>query len=56
MVHAGGRLYVLTRSGTTHVFAASPKYQWPATNRLGESANASVAVSNGELFIRTHRS
>ena len=39
-----------------HVFAASPKYEVLATNRLeGEQNNSSIAVSNGELFIRTHK-
>ena len=53
MVHAGGRLYVMTQNGDTHVFAASPKYELLATNRLGECLNSSIAVSNGELFLRT---
>ena len=53
MVVSGGRLYVLCQNGDTHVFAASPKYQLLASNRLGEYTNASIAVSNGELFIRT---
>ena len=34
MVHADGRLYVLTRDGTTFVFAASPEFKVLATNRL----------------------
>lgn len=55
MVLSGERLYVLCQNGDTHVFAASPKYELLATNRLGEGANASVAVSNGELFIRTFK-
>src|SRR5262249_21399289 len=46
MVHAGGRLYVTDRSGTTLVFAASPKYELLATNRLGEHVDASIAVSD----------
>jgi outer membrane protein assembly factor BamB len=53
MVASGGRLYVLCQNGDTHVFAASPKYELLSTNRLGEPTNASIAVSNGELFIRT---
>lgn len=53
MVHADGRLYVPTHHGDTFVFAASPKYELLATNRLGERTNASIAVSDGELFIRT---
>ena len=57
MVHAQGRLYVLTRPAETLVFAASPKYQLLARNTLGanEKTNSSLAISNGELFIRTNR-
>lgn len=50
---ADGRLYVMTKDGKTLVFAASAKYELLATNRLGEPTNASIAVSDGELFIRT---
>jgi outer membrane protein assembly factor BamB len=53
MVAADGRLYVLTQTGDTLVFAASPKYELLATNKLGDKTNASIAVSIGELFIRT---
>jgi outer membrane protein assembly factor BamB len=54
-VHANGRLYVLMRDGGTLVFAASPKYELLATNSLGrgESTNSSLAISNGDIFIRT---
>lgn len=56
MVHAEGRLYVLMRNGTTLVFAAQPKYELLATNTLeGESTNSSLAISNGDIFIRTFR-
>jgi outer membrane protein assembly factor BamB len=55
MLAADGRLYVLNQNGDTVVFAASPKYELLATNRLGERSNASIAVSNGELFIRTYK-
>jgi outer membrane protein assembly factor BamB len=55
MVYADGRLYVLTHNGDTNVFAASPKYELLATNTLGEHTNASVAISNGQLFIRTDK-
>ncbi len=55
MVHSDGRLYVMTKQGDTHVFAANPKYELLATNRLGEPTNASIAVSNGELYIRTDK-
>ncbi|MCR9115997.1 MAG: PQQ-like beta-propeller repeat protein [bacterium] len=56
MVHADGRLYVLMRNGTTLVFAASPKYELLAENRLkGESTNSSIAISDGDLFVRTFK-
>lgn len=52
---SGDRLYVLFHDGSTQVLAASPKYQLLATNRLlpSERTNSSIAVSNGDLFIRT---
>jgi len=53
MVVSGDRLYVLCQNGDTHVFAAKPKYELLASNRLGEYTNASIAVSGRELFIRT---
>ncbi len=55
MVHADGRLYVTTRGGTTLIYAANPTYELLASNHLGEHVDASIAVSNGELFIRTHK-
>ena len=57
MVHAEGRLYVLMRNADTLVFAASPKYELLAVNSLGagESTNSSLAVSNGDIFIRTFK-
>jgi outer membrane protein assembly factor BamB len=55
MVYADGRLYVLMRDGETLVFAASPKYELLTVNRLsdGEETNSSLAISNGDIFIRT---
>ena len=57
MVHAAGRLYILMRNGETIVLAANPKFEVLATNPLtkGEQTNASLAVSDGEVFIRTFR-
>ena len=54
-IYAAGRIYVTDRNGATFVFAAGPKYEHLATNRLGETTHASIAVSNGDLFIRTHK-
>lgn len=56
LVHADGRVYIADKSGATHVFAAGPKYQHLATNRLGgEGMNASIAVAGGDIFLRTHK-
>jgi len=55
MVLAGERLYVVNQSGDTFVLKASPKFEVLATNSLGETTISSIAVSNGELFIRTHK-
>ncbi|MBI5757851.1 MAG: serine/threonine protein kinase, partial [Planctomycetales bacterium] len=57
MVHAEDRLYVLMRNGATHVFSASPKYELLTTNSLGggESTNSTLAISNGDIFIRTFK-
>ena len=57
MVHAEGRLYVLMRNGETLVFAANPKYELLARNSLGRgvATNSSLAISNGDIFIRTFK-
>ncbi len=54
MVYGDGRLYVTNQNGDTLVFAASPKYELLAINRLREHTNASIAISNGQFFIRTY--
>jgi outer membrane protein assembly factor BamB len=55
MVLADGRLYVVNHSGDTFVLRASPKFERLAMNPLGEHTEGSIAVSDGELFLRTHR-
>lgn len=57
MVQADGQLYILMRDGTTVVLAAKPKYDILATNKLtpGEQTNSSVAISDGQIFIRTSK-
>ena len=54
-VYAAGRIYIADRQGTTLVFAAGAKYEHLATNSLKEHTDASLAISNGDIFIRTHR-
>lgn len=56
MVSSGGRLYVTTRSGDTVVFAPDRKEFKPlAVNKLGEPTNATPALSDGEIFLRTSK-
>jgi len=56
MVLSGDKIYILNKSGDTIVFRASPKFEKIAVNSMGgEPANSSIAVSNGELFIRTDK-
>jgi outer membrane protein assembly factor BamB len=56
LVAADGKLFVTSRTGDTLVFAANPKkFEQLAKNSLGEPVYASIAVSDGELFIRSYK-
>lgn len=55
MVAVAGKLYVTNRTGETFILAANPKYERIGKNSLGEPMLASLAISDGELFIRTHK-
>jgi outer membrane protein assembly factor BamB len=52
-VYAGGKLYFLNEAGETTVVEPGEKMQIVASNPLGERCQASMAVSDGRLFIRT---
>lgn len=54
MVLAGDKLYVVNRSGDTLVLRAAPKFELMASNPVGELSNATLALSNGDIFLRTH--
>ncbi len=57
-VLADGRLYVVSQRDGTFVFAAKPSYELLAHNVFAEDGsrtNASPAVSNGQLLLRTDR-
>lgn len=54
LVRVGDRLYVTNQNGTTIVFRSNPeKFELLAENALGEPSNSTLAVSNGEIFLRT---
>jgi outer membrane protein assembly factor BamB len=55
MVLCGERIYVSNQSGDVFVLRASPKFELLAANALAETTMSSPAVSDGEIFIRTHR-
>jgi len=56
MVLAGDLIYILNQSGDCIVLRASSKFEVVSTNAVGnELCNASLAVSDGDLFIRTHK-
>jgi outer membrane protein assembly factor BamB len=55
MVVAGERLYVSNQGGDTFVLEAAPSFKVLATNSLHEPIFSSVAVSDGNLFLRTHK-
>ena len=55
MVLAGDKIYVLNQSGDTVILKAEPKFEIVAVNAVGnELTNSSHALSDGEIFIRTH--
>jgi outer membrane protein assembly factor BamB len=55
MVLADDKIYVVNQSGDTIVLRASPMFEILQVNSIGnEMCNASVAVSDGDIFIRTH--
>jgi outer membrane protein assembly factor BamB len=54
LVLSGDRLYAVNQGGDAFVFRASPKFEVMSTNTLAEPTIASMAVSDGEIFIRTH--
>jgi outer membrane protein assembly factor BamB len=54
-VLAAGRIYFLADSGETTVIEAGPAFKVLARNPLGEKVQASMAVSDGQLFIRTEQ-
>lgn len=55
ITHADGKLYVPSMSGETVVLAAKPEFEVLSRNHLRERTLASLAVSDGELFVRTYK-
>jgi outer membrane protein assembly factor BamB len=55
MVLAGDKIYVPNQSGDVFVIRAEPKFEVLACNSVKEPTNASLAASDGQLFLRTDK-
>jgi outer membrane protein assembly factor BamB len=53
-VFADGRIYFLSEEGVTTVIAPGKEFRRLATNSLDGATLASIAISGGSLFIRSH--
>jgi outer membrane protein assembly factor BamB len=54
-VAAAGRIYFLGDNGEATVIAGGPEFKVLAKNPLDEKVQASPAISQGQLFIRTEQ-
>lgn len=52
---ADDKIYIPNQSGDVFVLRASPTFEVLATNSVGEPTNASLAISKGEVFLRTDK-
>ena len=52
-VLADGKIYVTSEDGVTSVFAVGPKFELIAENAMNEYTLSTIAVSGGQLFLRT---
>lgn len=52
LVAAAGRVYLTDESGKTVVVTSGPEFKILATNELEDPVFASIAISEGELFLR----
>jgi outer membrane protein assembly factor BamB len=54
-VIADGHVYVTNEDGQTSVYKAGPKFELVAKNALNDYCLSSIAVSEGQIFLRTSR-
>jgi outer membrane protein assembly factor BamB len=54
-VLADGHIYVTNEEGVTSVYKAGPNFQLVAQNALDDYCLSSIAVSEGQIFLRTSK-
>ena len=52
---ADGLCYAVNQGGDAFIFRASPKFELLATNSIGEKVIGSMAMSEGQIFIRGYK-
>ena len=52
-VLADGKIYITSEDGITSVFRAGPQFELLATNRLDDYTLSSIAIKDGQIFLRT---
>ena len=51
-----GKIYLLGRDGTMHIFAATNQFEQIADLPLGEKAVATPVIVDGQIYVRTEKS
>jgi outer membrane protein assembly factor BamB len=52
-VLADGKIYITSEDGVTSVYRAGPKFEVLAENKMDDYTLSSIAVKEGQLFLRT---
>ncbi|MDH4065036.1 MAG: PQQ-binding-like beta-propeller repeat protein, partial [Acidobacteriota bacterium] len=52
-VLADGKIYIASEDGVFSVFRAGPSFELLATNDMDDYTLSSVAIKDGQLFLRT---
>ncbi len=54
-VLADGKIYVTNEEGLTTIFKSGPKFEVVAENNMDEYCLSTIAISEGQLFLRTEK-
>jgi outer membrane protein assembly factor BamB len=52
-VLADGKIYITNEDGVASVYAAGPKFELLAENKMDDYTLSSIAIKDGQLFLRT---